>query len=110
MPYEAAYRPQEPTRTDLESWPGVTLVEFGAPWCGICQGAQPMISAALAPHPGVRHLKVEDGRGKPLGRSFTVKLWPTLVLMRDGAVLGRWVRPHRADELVAALGRADAVA
>jgi thioredoxin 1 len=107
MAYTGTYAPQEPARADVEAWPGLTLLEFGAPWCGICQGAQPMIEAALAPHPGVRHLKVEDGRGKPLGRSFSVKLWPTLVLLREGAVLGRWVRPHRPDELVATLGRAD---
>ena len=108
MAYTDTYAPQEPARTDIEAWPGLTLLEFGAPWCGICQGAQPMIAAALAPHPGIRHLKVEDGRGKPLGRSFSVKLWPTLVLMRDGAVLGRWVRPHNGNELVAALARAEA--
>jgi thioredoxin 1 len=110
MPYEAAYPPQEPTRADVEAWTGLTLLEFGAPWCGICQGAQPMVRSALEAHPGVRHLKVEDGRGKPLGRSFAVKLWPTFVLMRDGAVLGRWVRPHKPDELLATLGRADAEA
>ena len=110
MPYEAAYLPQEPTRSDVEAWPGVTLLEFGAPWCGICQGAQPMIRAVLDAHPFVRHVKVEDGRGRPLGRSFSVRLWPTLVLLRDGAVLGRWVRPHKPDELIAALDRADAPA
>ena len=108
MAYTAQYAAREPARADVDAWPGLTLIEFGAPWCPICQGAQPMLVDLLAPHPDVRHLKVEDGRGKPLGRSFAVKLWPTLVLLRDGFMVGRWVRPHTATELVAALARADA--
>jgi thioredoxin 1 len=36
---------------------------------------------------------VEDGKGKPLGRSFQVKLWPTLVFMRDGKVVQQTARP-----------------
>ena len=106
MPYEPAYLPQEPTRADVEAWPGLTLLEFGAPWCGICQGAQGMIRGVLDAHPLVRHAKVEDGRGRPLGRSFAVKLWPTLVLLRDGAVLGRWVRPHAGTEIEATIAKA----
>ena len=103
MNYIANYAEQEPARSDVEAWPGVTLLEFGAPWCGICIGAQPAIAEALAPYPQLRHVKVEDGRGKPLGRSFAVKLWPTLVLLRDGEVLGKWVRPRDASELAPAL-------
>jgi thioredoxin 1 len=43
------------------------------------------------------HIKVEDGRGKPLGRSFRVKLWPTLVFMRDGQVLMQMARPSDSE-------------
>ena len=42
---------------------------------------------ALNEYPALRHLKVEDGPGRPLGRSFRVKLWPTLIFM---AMAGRW--------------------
>jgi thioredoxin 1 len=108
MPYNDRYADAEPTRSDVEAWPGLTLLEFGAPWCGICQGAQGHIAAALDGHADVRHVKVEDGRGRPLGRSFAVKLWPTLVLLRDGAVVGRWVRPHTGEPLAAALAKVDA--
>jgi thioredoxin 1 len=108
MAYTATYATQEPAREDVDALPGLTLLEFGAPWCPIFQGAQPMLAGLLAPHPDVRHHKIEDGRGRPLGRSFAVKLWPTLVLLRDGAMVGRWVRPHGSEEIVAALARADA--
>lgn len=93
---EHAYATVEPSRAELDSMAGATLLEFGAPWCGWCRGAQPLIEQALRDHPDVRHIKVEDGSGRPLGRSFGVKLWPTLVFLRDGRELSRTVRPQDA--------------
>jgi len=55
------------------------------------------LAALLAQHPEVRHIKIEDGKGRPLGRSFRVKLWPTLVFMRDGHVIRQIVRPSEAE-------------
>ncbi|HKB52749.1 MAG TPA: thioredoxin family protein [Ramlibacter sp.] len=101
---------QEPARAEVDRLPGSTLLEFGSPWCGWCRGAQPHITAALAAHPQVRHLKVEDGSGRPLGRSYGVKLWPTLVFLRDGREVARLVRPQQADEIRRALERIDPAA
>jgi len=61
-----------------------------------------MIDELVADHPELRHIRVEDGKGKRLGRSF-VKLWPTLVLLRDGEVVARLVRPSSLDTLRAEL-------
>lgn len=58
----------------------------------------------------MRHLKVEDGSGRPLGRSFRVKLWPTLVFLRDGQEVSRLVRPQQAGPIRDALARAMAPA
>ena len=55
-------------------------------------------------HAGVRHLRVEDGSGRPLGRSFGVTLWPTLVFLRDGKETGRVVRPTDTADIQRALG------
>jgi len=99
------YLDQEPSRAEVDGLPGATLLEFGTPWCGWCRGAQAHIGQALSAHPGVRHLKVEDGSGRPLGRSFRVKLWPTLVFLRDGREVARLVRPNAADQVSEALGR-----
>lgn len=38
-------------------------------------------------------MKVEDGPGLPLGRSFGVRLWPNLVFLRDGQVVRQLARP-----------------
>ena len=104
-----AYSSDEPARAEVEALPGSTVLEFGTNWCGICQAAQPAIGDALAAHAAgrspLRHLKVEDGRGRPLGRSFGIKLWPTLVMLQDGREVARVVRPGSAGEITDALAR-----
>ena len=104
---ETAYLEKEPTRAEVDGWAGPALLEFGTPRCGWCRAAQPNIAQALAAHPGVRHVKVEDGSGRPLGRSFRVKLWPTLIFLRDGREVTRLVRPQEARSIAEDLARID---
>jgi thioredoxin 1 len=42
-------------------------------------------------------VKVEDGPGRKLGRSFGVRLWPNLVFLKDGALVRQLVRPTRQE-------------
>ena len=93
----------EPTRDEVDAAPGAVLLEFGTAWCGHCRRAQPLIAEALAAHPGVRHIKIADASGKRLGRSFGVKLWPTLIFLKDGKEAARLVRPASAEEIGRAL-------
>jgi thioredoxin 1 len=97
MPYTPHSDP-EPTREEVDSLTGPVVLEFGAAWCGHCQALQSELADVLNARPNVRHIKIEDGKGKPLGRSFRVKLWPTLVFMRDGQLLKQVARPS-SDEL-----------
>jgi thioredoxin 1 len=101
------YEEREPSREEVEALPGPAVLEFGNAWCGYCRGAQPHIARAFEGHEAVRHIKLADGSGRRLGRSFTVKLWPTLVFLRDGRELARLVRPQSAQEIAAALARID---
>jgi len=104
----AHYAETEPRREEVDRLAGPSLLEFGSPWCGYCRAAQPLLARALATHPGVRHVKVHDASGRRLGRSFRVKLWPTLVFLRDGAEVARLVRPSDEKAIGEALDRIDA--
>ena len=105
--FASRYEEPGPARSAIDAEQGPLLLEFGTSWCGHCLAAQPAIQEALASHPGVRHLKVGDAPGRRLGRSFAVKLWPTLVFMKDGAVVETLVRPRGAEAIEAALARID---
>ena len=94
---------EAPARAEVDALPGLTLLEFGTDWCGHCRAAQTALAQVLPDAAAWRHLKVEDGPGRPLGRSFRVKLWPTLILLRDGQELARLVRPTQAAEIRQAL-------
>ncbi len=103
MPYQTQHLTQPPSRADVDALPGITLLEFGTPWCGHCIAAQPHIAQALQGMDEITHLKVEDGPGQPLGRSYRVKLWPTLVFLRNGQEVARLVRPQDGAEIVQSL-------
>ncbi len=102
------YAASEPAREEIDVLAGAVLVEFGAPWCGYCQAAQRSLAAAMAAHPQVRHIKIEDGKGRRLGRTFGVKLWPTLVFLKDGREVARLVRPDDAGAIRQALAQIEA--
>ena len=104
-----SYAHDAPTREAIDALPGVALLEFGTDWCGFCLASGPIIAKALAAHPAVKHLKVEDGSGRALGRSFKVKLWPTLIFLADGNEVVRLVRPTDGDALAQALAAIDPV-
>ena len=97
------YEATQTTRAEVDSLAEPVVIEFGTSWCGHCMAAQPLIESAMADYPALRHLKVEDGPGRPLGRSFRVKLWPTLIFMDGGQEVARLVRPASAGEIAGAL-------
>jgi len=100
------YTPSQPDRAEVDALAGTTVLDFGTNWCGHCQASQPVVAQALAAHSRLRHLRIEDGSGRPLGRSFGVKRWPTLVFLRDGQEVARLVRPLDVSALAQALAQA----
>jgi thioredoxin 1 len=105
-----SYEEESQTRADVDALPGATVLEFGNDWCEYCQAAQPAIAAAIRRHGGLRYIKVADGKGRPLGRSFGVKLWPTLIFLRDGREMARTIRPTKEEEVLRGLETIEAVA
>ena len=107
MTMNEVYAAIEPARAAIDMLEGPTLLEFGSPSCGYCRAAQPLLASVLADHPRVRHIKIADGSGRPLGRSFKVKLWPTLVFLSDGREVARLVRTDDASAMRGALAQID---
>jgi thioredoxin 1 len=101
-----AYELTQPDRTSIDAMPGLVALDFGTNWCGFCRSAEQDIAAALASHPEVQHIKVEDGPGRKLGRSLKIKLWPTVVFLKSGQELARVVRPIDEQEVRDALEQA----
>ncbi|WP_346796915.1 thioredoxin family protein [Halomonas sp. Bachu 37] len=99
------YAEKEPTREQVEAMPGAVVLEFGAPWCVICQTAQSRIETALAERPEITHIKIEDAPRRRLGRSFRIKLWPTLVFLENGEEIDRRVRPASSQTISEALAK-----
>ncbi|KZN14536.1 thioredoxin family protein [Marinomonas sp. TW1] len=97
--YNKGYSEDAPDKEALEHQAGYTLVEFGAPWCAHCQTAMPVVECFMKAYPAMPHVKVFDGKGKRLGRQFGVKLWPSLILLKDGHEIGRWVRVTHLEDL-----------
>lgn len=105
MPYSPQHLAVEPSRADIDQLREPTVLEFGTPWCGHCQAAAPLIEQALNERANIAHLKVEDGKGRALGRSFKVTLWPTLVFLKSGQEVARLVRPASAQAVTEALAK-----
>jgi thioredoxin 1 len=107
MALNEEYATPEPTRATVDLLAGPTVLEFGTPWCGYCRAVQPLLASAFAEYPGVRHIKIADASGRRLGRSFKVKLWPTLVFLHNGQEIARLVRPDNAATIANALAKID---
>ncbi|NVK73616.1 thioredoxin [Marinomonas sp. CT5] len=104
--FNSEYSEEAPNLEEIESLSGVAILEFGTPWCGYCQASFRALEEAIKPYKEVAHIKVFDGKGKRLGRQFGVKLWPTLILLKDGQEVDRAVRFTSVDEVRTLLAKA----
>jgi thioredoxin 1 len=107
MSFASDYTDKEPSKYEIENMAGPVLLEFGNSWCGYCRRAEPLVKEALSAHAQVRHIRVADASGRRLGRSFGVKLWPTLIFLDHGREVSRLIRPDASAAIKSALDQID---
>lgn len=103
MGFTSNYTAEAPELQEVQQTRGPLVLEFGTSWCGHCRAAQPHIEEAFGSNPEKPHWKIEDGKGRRLGRAFQVKLWPTLIFLSDGHEVERLVRPTDTSSIARAL-------
>jgi thioredoxin 1 len=98
----------EETFDQKTSQPGLTVIDFWAPWCGPCPAMAPQIERAARLRPQYRFAKVNVDDNAALASAYGVRAIPTLAILRDGELLGTAPGLVHSDDLVAALDRAAA--
>jgi thioredoxin len=93
------------TLGDALEQPGLVVIDFWAPWCGPCRAMAPQFERAARMRPAYRFAKVNVDEEPALAARFEIRSIPTLVVIRDGEVIGVSPGAIGAEQLVAVLDR-----
>lgn len=86
---------------------GVALVDFWAPWCPPCRAQGPIVESLADVFDGSAVVaKVNVDENGAVAGNYGVESIPTLVLLRDGKEVKRFVGLRQQDELTDALNAA----
>jgi thioredoxin len=83
--------------------PGLTVIDFWAPWCGPCRAMAPQFERAAQLRPEYRFAKVNVDQAPMLAARFGIRSIPTLVVLRDGQPIAAEAGAFGAAQLVDAL-------
>jgi thioredoxin 1 len=78
---------------------GVVIVDVGARWCTPCQGFSPLVQQFGREHPRVRVRQLDVDDNPVTARRYAVTTLPTLLVVRDGALVQRLVGTRQTEQL-----------
>lgn len=86
---------------------GVTLIDFWAVWCGPCRMIAPTIEELATDYSGKATIaKVDVDEAPGLAEQFGVSSIPTLLVLKDGKEVKRFVGVTQKKDLAAAVDAA----
>ena len=68
---------------------GIVLVDFWASWCGPCKMLAPVLEELDASGTQAKIVKIEVDENPVIAQEYGVMSIPTLLLMKDGEVVGK---------------------
>jgi thioredoxin 1 len=76
------------------------LVNFGAPWCGLCKVLQPLLNQ-FEPHQAgqVKLVNINTDENLKLANTYQITTLPTLLLVVDGKIVQRLEQFRNPDDL-----------
>ncbi|MDX2272558.1 MAG: thioredoxin family protein [Cyanobacteriota bacterium] len=94
------------TQTDLFNHPFLhptpfVLVDFSAPWCGLCRYVQPITSRMAEEWGGsLSVVRVNADQDFLLAHHYRIRTLPTLLLLRDGVEIERLSHFSSREDLI----------
>ena len=69
------------------------MLDFWASWCGPCRMMAPVVEEIAAERPDIKVGKINVDEQPELAGQYRVMSIPTLLVMKGGKVVNRWLEP-----------------